>query len=168
MLSDQIHPFAIQRPPGVLSPDWDLDIVLRALRSPPYEPLAATSFRTLTKKCLFLLALATSKKVGEIQALSPRIAGIGGDMSLAYSVSFVYKTESHDHPLPLSFVLKSLRDFVGELEEETLLCSVHSLSHYLRATWDLSPCFSLFVSPRCRSRAICKNAISFLPSGNHY
>ena len=142
--------------------EWVLDVVLRALRSPPYEPLSEATFRDLTKKTLFLLSLATAKRVGEVQALSARVARQGGDLSLSYLPGFVAKTESDSNPIPRHFLLKSLKDFVGDLEQDALLCPVRAMKFYLAATRDLSPRPAhLFVSPRCRHRAISKNAVSF-------
>ena len=163
VLRDLIRSFSIQRPVARVSPpSWDLNLVLKALMAPPFEPLGEASFRNLTKKTLFLLSLATARRVGEVQALSARVAQLGGDMSLSYLPGFVAKTESLDNPIPRSFILKSLRDFVGDLEEERLLCPVRALSCYLKVTESLSPRSpNLFVSPRCRQRAISKNAISF-------
>ena len=51
-------------------PAWDLSRVLTYLVSSAFEPLSQASFRALTLKTLFLLALATAKRVGELQALS--------------------------------------------------------------------------------------------------
>ena len=155
--------FSIQRPVGRVSPpSWDLNKVLAALREPPFEPLSQASFRDVTKKTLFLLALATAKRVGEMQALSSRVARIGGDLSVSYLPSFVAKTES-SNPLPRSFIIRSISDFVGDMEEELLLCPVRALKFYINLTKDLSPRPSnLFVSPRCRQRPLSKNALSFL------
>ena len=44
--------------------------MLTYLVSPAFESLSQASFRALTLKTLFLLALATAKRVGELQALS--------------------------------------------------------------------------------------------------
>ena len=51
-------------------PAWDLSKVLQYLVTSAFEPLSQASFRALTLKTLFLLALATAKRVGELQALS--------------------------------------------------------------------------------------------------
>ena len=163
VIKDLIRSFYIQRPVRRISPpEWDLDVVLRALRSPPYEPLGEATFRDLTKKTLFLLALATSKRIGEIQSLSYRVARQGGDLSLSYLPGFVAKTETERNPIPRHFILKSLKEFVGDLEDDALLCPVRAIKFYMAATRDLSPRPShLFVSPRCRHKAITKNAISF-------
>ena len=162
-IRDLLRSFEVQRPPRVLSPPcWDLNIVLGALRSPPYEPLATADFRSLTKKCLFLVALATAKRVGELQALSPKVTRVGGDMSLSYSPTFVAKTESSSNPIPRAFTLQSLRDFVGNMTQECLLCPVRALSYYLDRTRNVHPRpKTLFVSPRNNLRSMSNNAISY-------
>ena len=71
VLRDLIWSFAIERPyHPPMSPSWDLDVVLWHFMSSAYEPLESVSLKTFSKKTLFLLALATVKRVGEIQALS--------------------------------------------------------------------------------------------------
>ena len=143
-------------------PFWDLDVVFRSLRLPPLEPLASATFRDLAKRTLFLVFLTLAKRVSELRALSARVASIGGDLSLPCLPGLVVKTESDSNPLPRSFLLKSLKDFVGDLEDEFLLCPVWDLKFYLQATRDLSPRpVNLFVSPRCRQRALSKYALSF-------
>ena len=47
-------------------PAWDLSVVLRFLNT-AFEPLSAAPLRALTQKVLFLLALASAKRVGELQ-----------------------------------------------------------------------------------------------------
>ena len=44
--------------------------VLEYLKSPVFEPLHQSSLRDLTRKTLFLVALTSAKRVGELQALS--------------------------------------------------------------------------------------------------
>ena len=64
VLRDLIRSFAIQRPrSGVSPPNWDLSVVLSALRSPPFEPLAEATFKDLTKMMLFLLSLTTARRI---------------------------------------------------------------------------------------------------------
>ena len=163
VLRDLFRSFFNKNPvPRRIPPRWDLNKALDALRGPPYEPLADASFRNLTKKCLFLVALATVRRVGELQAISSRVAWLGPDASVSYVASFVAKTESASNPIPRSFVIKSLGEFVGDLAEERLLCPVRALKYYLEATRDLRPRSPhLFVSPRVRTRPISKNAVSF-------
>ena len=44
------------------------------------------------------------------------------------------KTESALHPLPRSFLVKSLTDFAAGLDQELLLCPVRALREYLQRT----------------------------------
>ena len=164
VIRDLIRSFCIARPRTSLAPpSWDVEAVLRSLRESPYEPLETCEFRALSIKTLFLVALATAKRVGELQALSFRVARAGQDLILSYLPEFDAKTESSDNPIPRSFPLKSLGDFVGDLEDEMLLCPVRALNTYLRRTSDIpGRPRALFVSPRNARRPLSKNALSFL------
>ncbi len=51
-------------------PPWDLPTILRALKGPPFEPLQSSSLRVLSMKTALLLALASVKRVEDLQALS--------------------------------------------------------------------------------------------------
>ncbi len=51
-------------------PPWDLAVVLDALCRPPFEPIEEISYRLLTLKPVFLLAISSLKRVGDLQALS--------------------------------------------------------------------------------------------------
>ena len=71
VLKDLVRSFEISAPRPIFPPPpWDLDKVLEFLSGPPFEPLARASFLDKTKKALFLLAMATAKRVSELQALS--------------------------------------------------------------------------------------------------
>ena len=89
-------------------------------------------------KVLFLL-FAMAKRVGELQALSRRVTFRGPDLSLLYILEFVAKTESVHNPLPLSFLIKSLENFVGDMSEDRSLCPVRAMRIYLDHTLSLSP-----------------------------
>ena len=70
VLQDLLRPFAIERPRRIQAPpSWDLDAVLWHLMSSAFEPLESVSLRAQTKKTLFLVSLATAKRISEIQAL---------------------------------------------------------------------------------------------------
>ena len=86
----------------------------------------------------------------------------GEDVFFSYLPEFRAKTESSSNPLPRSFLVRSLRDFVGDFPDELLLCPVHAVCVYLSCTSSLSlhP-RSLFVSPRSPSRPLSKNTLSF-------
>ena len=51
-------------------PAWDVALVLNSLTAAPYKPIKEAEERLLTHKNLFLLALASAKRVGELHALS--------------------------------------------------------------------------------------------------
>ena len=135
VLQDLLRSFAIERPRRPQAPpSWDLDAVLRHLMSPAFEPLESASLRALTKKTLFLVSLATAKRVSEVQALSKTVAAIGNDLVVSLQPHFIAKTERADALVPRRFRILSLREFAGDLEEGSLLCPVRVLNIYLRRT----------------------------------
>ena len=56
------------RPPSV--PIWDLSVVLEALKAFPFEPLDSVELKYLSLKTVFLTALSSVKRVGDLHALS--------------------------------------------------------------------------------------------------
>ena len=163
VLQDLIRSFKVEVPSRVVRPpSWDLLRVLTYLRSPVFEPLHKSSLRDLSRKTLFLLALATAKRVGELQALSRAVSFSSSAAGISYIPEFLAKTESAVRSLPRSFSVPSLGDFAAGLPEDLLLCPVRSLREYVRRTETLVNCpRRLFVAPRCPSRAMSKNAISY-------
>ena len=162
ILKDLVRSFEISAPrPLHHSPPWDLDKVLEYLSGPPFEPLAEASFRNKTRKALFLLAMATAKRIGELQALSFSVSHRGDDLVLHYDPFFLAKTESVSHPLPRSVIVQSLVDFVGDLYER-VLCPVRAIRYLRRAARSVEFTPSrLFVSPSDPKRTMSKNAMSF-------
>ncbi len=61
----RLHP---PRTPSV--PPWDLEVVLRALSQPPFEPLTSVGLKELSLKTTLLLALASAKRIGDLHAFS--------------------------------------------------------------------------------------------------
>ncbi|KAI2661076.1 ORF V: Enzymatic polyprotein [Labeo rohita] len=51
-------------------PSWDLSIALQGLREAPFEPLASVELKYLSLKTALLTALASIKRVGDLQAFS--------------------------------------------------------------------------------------------------
>ncbi len=60
----KLHP---PRPPSV--PPWDLEVVLRALSQPLFEPVISVGLKELSLKTTLLLALASAKRIGGIYTL---------------------------------------------------------------------------------------------------
>ena len=164
ILKDLVRSFEISAPrPLHHSPPWDLDKVLEYLSGPPFEPLAEASFRNKTRKALFLLAMATAKRIGELQALSFSVSHRGDDLVLHYDPFFFFlpKTESVSNPLPRSVIVQSLADFVGDLPERGL-CPVRAIRYLRRAACSVEFTPSrLFVSPLDPKQTMSKNAMSF-------
>ena len=82
------------------------------MRSSVFEPLSNSSLRNLTRKTLFLVALAAAKRVGEIQALSRFVSFSSSAAGVSYVPEFLAKTETVVRPLPCSSVIQSLGDFL--------------------------------------------------------
>ena len=92
VLRDLLRSFRLSSAERQLQPPaWDLSVVLRFLNSSVFEPLSEAPLRTLSQKTLFLLALATAKQVGELQALSSVVTFVGSDACLSYVPQFVAK-----------------------------------------------------------------------------
>ena len=167
VISDFLRSFSLSPASGPrVFPSWDVNQVLTYLSGAPFEPLGQASFRNLTKKTLFLVSLATVKCVSELQAISVEVGTSplpSSDLLLSYLPNFVAKTESESNPIPRSFILKLLKDRVGENEPEKLLCPVRSLRYYLkesRPRGAVRPS-NLSISPSRPSHALSKNALSF-------
>ena len=163
VLHDLLRSFRLEHPlPSSRIPPWDLLLVLRFLRGPPFKPLSSCSLRVLTQKVLFLVSLAMAQRVGELQAVSQDVSFSGSDFYLSYLPEFRAKTESSANPLPRSFCVRSLLDFICDLPDELLLYPVRALCLYLSRVSSISPRpRTLFVSPRSPSRSLSKNVLSF-------
>ena len=79
-------------------PQWDLGVVLEALSKSPYEPLREASFKHLTLKTVFLLAMASAGRRSELDALrfdqnSIQFKPKGAGVTLYFSPEFMRKNE---------------------------------------------------------------------------
>lgn len=72
------HPYVIRllkgifnsRPPKTkLVPEWDLPVVLAKLQESPFEPLRKAPLKFVTFKVVFLTAITTFRRCGDLQAL---------------------------------------------------------------------------------------------------
>ena len=88
-------------------PAWDVALVLQSLTGVPYEPLRTCEERFLAQKTLFLLALASAKRIGELHTLLSRVSHSRGWAE----VSFLSSRASWQRlriPLPLLLGLRAL------------------------------------------------------------
>ena len=98
-ISDMIASMELQRPRITpVLPQWDLGVVLEALSKSPYEPLREASFKHLTLKTVFLLAMASAGRRSELHVLrfdqnyiqfKPKGAGV----TLYFSPEFMHKNQ---------------------------------------------------------------------------
>ncbi len=137
-------------PPRPLTvPTWEVPTVLRALKGLSFEPLQPTNLRSLSLKTSLLLALASVKRVGDLQALSisPACLEFGPKDS-----KFVLKPRHGYVPKVLSTPFRSQVITLSTLppsEEDRelfLLCSVRALRIYFERSTSFRSTEQLFVS----------------------
>ena len=134
-ISDMIASMELQRPRVTpVLPQWDLGIVLEALSKPPYEPLREASFKHLTLKTVFLLAMASAGRRSELHELrfdqnyiqfKPKGAGV----TLYFSPEFMRKNQKPNqvnNPWYIPAVP------TGKSEFGTPHCPVRALRYYHR------------------------------------
>jgi hypothetical protein len=100
-LHDLMRSFFIDRPvPDRSFPEWYLALVLDALRHSPFEPLASIPLANLTYKAIFLTALASGKRRGELHAFLAKGSGVSDRKSyflLKFDRRFLAKTKRLEH-----------------------------------------------------------------------
>ena len=92
----------------VRPPSWDLEVVLGALCSEEYEPMADLSSQVFTKNIHLLVALATAERMSELHAMSSQASFQRNDIVLRYLPELRAKTETASNPLPRHLVIKTL------------------------------------------------------------
>ena len=134
-----------------LFPKWDLTVVLGALCRTPFEPLESVSLQILSLKTLLLLALATTKRVSDLQALS-----VSPDLMRFYDNGRKVLLKPHHGFMPKNRVVPQLPVELlafhpppfSSAEEERLhcLCPVRALRIYCQKTSAERITNQLFVS----------------------
>ena len=92
-----LHSFSRSVDPVELHPPaWDVSLGLQSLTGAPYEPLWTCEERFLAQKTLFLLALASDKRIGELHALLYRVSHTRGwgEVTFSFVPGFVAKTQN--------------------------------------------------------------------------
>ena len=122
VIHDLLRSFKVEAPcKSVRPPSWDLLKVLDYLQSPVFEPLSSASLRDLTRKTLFLVALATAKQMGELQALSRVVSFSSSAAGLSYVPEFMAKTRLRCVPFHAPF-LCSLLEILWPAFRRTFCC----------------------------------------------
>ena len=146
-------------------PAWDVSLVLQSLTGAPYEPLRTCEERFLAQKTLFLLALASAKRIGELHALSYRVSHTKdwGEVSFAFVTGFVAKTQDPSSLAPRfeGFSVPALTN-ARKNRNGRLLCPVRAVKVYLDCTAPHRPrCERLFVTAGRSKKVIAKTTVSF-------
>ena len=146
-------------------PAWDVSLVLQSLTGAPYEPLRTCEERFLAQKMLFLLALASAKRIGELHALSYRVSHTRdwGEVSFAFVTGFVAKTQDPSSLAPRfeGFSVPALPNARKNCNGR-LLCPVRAVKVYLDRTASHRPrCERLFVTAGRSKKEIAKTTVSF-------
>ena len=146
-------------------PAWDVSLVLQSLTGAPYEPLQMCDERFLAQKTLFLLALASAKRIGELHALSYRVSHTRdwGEVSFAFVTGFVAKTQDPSSLAPRfeGFSVPALPN-ARKNRNGRLLCPVRAVKVYLDRTASHRPrCERLFVAAGRSKKEIAKTTVSF-------
>ena len=146
-------------------PAWDVSLVLQSLTGAPYEPLRTCEEHFLAQKTLFLLALASAKRIGELHALSYRVSHTRdwGEVSFAFVTGFVAKTQDPSSLAPRfeGFTVPALPN-ERKNRNGRLLCPVRAVRVYLDRTASHRPrCERLFVTAGRSKKEILKTTVSF-------
>ena len=157
-LSRSVDPVEL-RPPA-----WDVALVLQSLTEAPYEPLRTCDERFLAQKTLFLLALASAKRIGELHAFSYCVSHSRGwaEVSFSFVLGFVAKTQDPSSLAPRfeGFTVPALPNARNN-RNGRLLWPVRAVGCYLDRTAAHCPlCERLFVTAG-RSEEISKTTVSF-------
>lgn len=156
-LNDLVKPYDTSKQKKDNMVSWNLDIVLKWLTGPSFELLCSTSLRNLSRKTLFLVALATAKHVSEIVAINKRIWFSLGDAVYSFTQGFLAKNEDPSKPWSHTFTIKNLMDILDSEEEERVLCPVKALRYYLNR----EPSSNLWCLVKNLSLPLSKNVLSF-------
>lgn len=139
VLSDMISAFFISRPPvRKLVPNWSLQLVLLKLCDLPFEPLAKADLKWLTLKTVFLVAVASGRRVSSLHALSVGEGHLRENQSgttLIPSPGFLAKNESINYMAKSICFTKMSR--VSSVPEDRLLCPCRALSHYVKRSSEI-------------------------------
>ena len=130
---------------------WDLNLVLSALQRQPFEPLSVIPLVLLTRKLVFLVAMASARRVSELAALSckaPYLLLHKDRVVLRPLPSFLPKVVSNFH-LNQDVILPSFFPKPSSKEERLLhsLDVVRAVKIYLEATAQIRKTDVLFILP---------------------
>lgn len=130
------HPYVIlllkgvfnSRPPSVrLLPEWDLLKVLDSLQKKPFEPLHKAQLKVVTLKTVFLMAITTFRRCGDLQSLK---LGEGSVNIQKKGITFIrHGLAKQDRPSHFGTKI-----FIPAFPENKKLDPKRAFFYYLKAT----------------------------------
>ncbi|CAM4558277.1 unnamed protein product [Leuciscus chuanchicus] len=136
-------------------PPWDLSVALQGLSLAPFEPIEEVPEKFLTLKALFLLAISSLKRIGDLQALS--VAPSCLEFAPGMVKAFLHPRPGYIPKVPTNVARPIvLQAFCpppfqnADQEANNLLCPVRALDAYVHraALWRKSDqLFVCFGSP---------------------
>ena len=148
-------------------PAWDLAIVLEGLSLAPFEPIEEVSEKFVTLKTIFLLAISSLKRIGDIQALS--VAPSCLEFSPGMVKAFLHPRPGYVPKVPTNvarpIVLQAFcpPPFTSSDQEKlNLLCPVRALDAYVHraALWRKSEQLFVCFGPPKKGSPVSKQRMS--------
>ncbi|CAM4719244.1 unnamed protein product [Leuciscus chuanchicus] len=151
------------RPPSV--PMWDLSTVLAAMKGAPFEPIQSISLKHLSFKTVFLMALASVKRIGDLHALSvsPACLEFGpNDSKVILKPKHGYVPKSLNTPFRAQVISLSALPGSSEEGDASFLCPIRALRAYVSRSAVFRQTEQLFVSfsGRYKGMAVSKQSLS--------
>ncbi len=148
-----------------LNPPRPLTVPTWALKGPPFEPLQSTDLRSLSLKTALLLALASVKRVGDLQALStsPACLEFGpNDSKVVLKPRHGYVPKVLSTPFRAQVITLSTLSLSEKNRELSLLCPVRALRIYFERSAPFRHTEQLFVSfgNRTKGHPVTKQRLS--------
>ena len=165
VLADIIRSMELEKPiVSWVVPYWDFSLVLDCLKESPFEPMSSCSFKCLSQKAVFLIALASGRRRSEINAISAASGAVNfsadkSSVKLHFFPGFLAKNQVPS-VAGVPVVIPALSG--GKGRSGSLLCPVRALCIYLRRTRNFRKGSErLFISyVKSYDKEICPSTIS--------
>ena len=166
VLSELIKSFAKQRPVDrSLAPKWDLAFVLSHMCKASFEPLVKASLFHLSVKTVFLVTLATARRVSEVLAFAIdsdhlRFSNLDSSLILRTQVGFLAKNQLPSRA-PDSITIPKLSNFCRKSDNfNRMLCPVRAVKIYLNKTKSLRKHRTILFIPTQGDQDLAKSTLS--------
>jgi integrase len=117
--------------PAIKVPQWDIYLVLEALKGPPFEPASTCTIAHWSYKTAFLLALATAKRRSELHAIEFQATRWEKDaVQLFLLPEFIAKNQRPGEEFP-PIVVPALAHTLRHDDPNRTLCPHRALKWYL-------------------------------------